>query len=58
MTIQITDNFGCTNQQTIPIIIDEVGLNPGISTDAPGNIICLGENVEIEATGVLVIHFI
>ena len=51
VTIQITDNFGCTNQQTIPIIIDEVGLNPGISTNAPGNIICLGENVEIEATG-------
>ena len=51
VTVQITDNFGCTNQQTIPIIIDEVGLNPGISTNAPGNIICLGENVEIEATG-------
>ncbi|MBT5694717.1 MAG: hypothetical protein HOI60_07520, partial [Flavobacteriaceae bacterium] len=51
VTVQITDNFGCTNQQTIPILIDEVGLNPGISTDAPGNIICLGENVQIEATG-------
>ena len=51
VTVQITDNFNCTNQQTIPIIIDEVGLNPGVSTDAPGNIICLGENVEIEATG-------
>ena len=51
VTVQIVDNFGCTNQQTIPIIIDEVGLNPGVSTDKPGNIICLGENVEIEATG-------
>ena len=51
VTVQIIDNFNCTNQQTIPIIIDEVGLNPGVSTDAPGNIICLGENVEIEATG-------
>ena len=51
VTVQVTDNFGCTNQQTIPIVIDEVGLNPGVSTDAPGNIICLGENVEIEATG-------
>ena len=28
-----------------------MGLNPGVSTDKPGNIICLGENVEIEATG-------
>jgi hypothetical protein len=51
VTVQITDNFGCTNQQTIPIIIDDVGLNPGVSTNAPGNIICLGENIEIEATG-------
>ncbi|MBF10677.1 MAG: hypothetical protein CMC63_00380, partial [Flavobacteriaceae bacterium] len=51
VTVQIIDNFGCTNQQTIPIIIDEVGLNPGVSTNAPGNIICLGQNVEIEATG-------
>ena len=51
VTVQVIDNFGCTNQETIPIIIDEVGLNPGISTNAPGNIICLGENVEIEATG-------
>jgi 2C-methyl-D-erythritol 2,4-cyclodiphosphate synthase len=51
VTVQITDNFGCTNQQTIPIIIDDVGLNPGVSTNAPGNIICLGENVVIEATG-------
>ncbi len=51
VTVQITDNFGCTNQQTIPIIVDEVGLNPGVSTNAPGNIICLGENVVIEATG-------
>ena len=47
VTVQITDNFGCTNQQTIPIFIDEVGLNPGITTDAPGSIICLGENVQI-----------
>ena len=51
VTVQITDNFGCTNQQTIPVFIDEVGLNPGISTNAPGNIICLGESVQIEATG-------
>ena len=26
-------------------------MNPGISTNAPGNIICLGESVQIEATG-------
>ena len=49
--VQIIDNFGCTNQQTIPIIVDEVGLNPGVSSNAPGNIICLGQNVEIEVTG-------
>ena len=42
VTVQIVDNFGCSNQQTIPIIIDEIGLNPGVSTDAPGNILCLG----------------
>ncbi|OUU47723.1 MAG: hypothetical protein CBC28_05345, partial [Flavobacteriaceae bacterium TMED68] len=51
VTVQIVDNFGCTNQQTIPIIIDEVGLNPGISTNAPGNILCSGQNVEIQVTG-------
>ena len=51
VTVQIVDNFGCSNQQTIPIIIDEIGLNPGVSTDAPGNILCLGQNVEIQVTG-------
>ncbi|GIS22032.1 MAG: hypothetical protein CM15mP122_5380 [Bacteroidota bacterium] len=28
-----------------------IGLNPGVSTDAPGNILCLGQNVEIQVTG-------
>ncbi|MGB1554721.1 MAG: hypothetical protein ACPHDX_01305, partial [Flavobacteriaceae bacterium] len=51
VTVQIEDNFGCTNQETIPIIIDEVGLNPGVSTNKPGNIICFGEEIEIQASG-------
>ena len=49
--VEVEDNFGCVTDQTIALIIDEVGLNPGVSTNAPGNIICFGENIEIEATG-------
>ena len=51
ITVEVIDNFGCVNSETIVLVVDEVGLNPTLSTDAPGNIICVGESVAITATG-------
>ena len=51
ITVTVTDNFGCITSETIVIVVDEVGLNPAFSTNAPGNIICSGQSVEITASG-------
>ena len=51
ITVEVIDNFGCVNSETIVLVVDEVGLNPTLSTNAPGNIICVGESVAITATG-------
>ena len=51
ISITVTDNFGCITSETIVLVVDEVGLNPSLSTNAPGNIICSGQSVEITASG-------
>ncbi len=51
IAVTVTDNFGCITTETIVLVVDEVGLNPALSTNAPGNIICSGQSVIMTASG-------
>ena len=49
--VDVTDNFGCITSQSIALVVDETGLNPTLSTNKSGNIICAGDSVQFTATG-------
>ena len=51
VTVIAQDANGCTVSDTITVVSSNTPLNPSLSTDIPGNILCYGDTVAITATG-------
>ena len=51
ISVIVTDSNGCQTSDSLTIIASDSPLNPGLSTNAPGNIICSGDEIVITASG-------
>jgi len=51
ISVSVIDGNGCETTQSLSIIASASPLNPGLSTNAPGNIICSGDEIVITASG-------
>ena len=51
ITVIAEDANGCTVSETLTVVSSDTPLNPSLTTDIPGNILCSGETVAITAAG-------
>ncbi|MGC6403141.1 MAG: hypothetical protein ACON4A_06805, partial [Flavobacteriaceae bacterium] len=51
ITVIAEDANGCTVSETLTVVSSDTPLNPSLTPDIPGNILCLGESVAITAGG-------
>ena len=51
VTVIAEDTNGCTVSETLTVVSSDTPLNPSLTTDIPGNVICSGETVAITASG-------
>ena len=51
ISVLVTDSSGCTYTSSITIVASDSGLNPSLTTNPVGSVICKGDQIEFTAAG-------
>ncbi|PDH44261.1 MAG: hypothetical protein CNC91_02830, partial [Flavobacteriales bacterium MED-G22] len=51
ISVLVTDSSGCTYTSSITVVASDSGLNPSLTTNPVGSVICKGDQIEFTASG-------